>query len=63
MRYRINGINIEGSNASLSQTFAALAELLRNKVIKDFTLTRTNLEQVFINFAKFQISAAAEGSA
>lgn len=61
VRYRINGINIEGSNVTLSETFATLADLLRQKVIKDFTLTRTNLEQVFINFAKFQIGAAAEG--
>ena len=53
VRYRINGINIDGSNVTLSETFRRLASLLQRQVIKDFTLTRTNLEQVFINFAKF----------
>ena len=63
VRYRIEGINIEGSNVLLSSTFRALAQMLGDQTIKDFQLTRTNLEQVFINFAKFQINAAAEGSA
>ena len=63
VRYRVTGINIEGSNVALSRTFAALSGLLQRRVIKDFTMTRTNLEQVFINFAKFQISNAAEGDA
>ena len=62
VRYRVNGINIEGSDITLSDTFGRLASLLQRHVIKDFSLTRTNLEQVFINFAKFQINAAAEGN-
>lgn len=53
VRYRIEGINIVGSEVMLSSTFGHLAEMLKDKVIKDFSLTRTNLEQVFINFAKF----------
>ena len=53
VRYRIEGINIAGSEVMLSSTFGHLAEMLKDKVIKDFSLTRTNLEQVFINFAKF----------
>ena len=57
------GINIENSNVLLSETFETLATMLREKIIKDFTLTRTNMEQVFINFAKFQINSAAEGEA
>jgi len=37
--------------------------MLKDNIIKDFSLARTNLEQVFIDFAKFQINAAAEGDA
>ena len=47
----------------LSDTFGKLASLLQRHIIKDFSLVRTNLEQVFINFAKFQIQAAAHGDA
>ena len=61
IRYRVEGINIEGSNVLLSETFAELAKMQESRIIKDFSLVRTNLEQVFINFAKFQINAAAEG--
>lgn len=61
VRYKLEGINIEGSNVLLSETFAALAALLQREVIKDFALVRTNMEQVFINFAKFQIQAAIDG--
>ena len=53
VRYRVNGINIQDSNVTLSDVFAKLASLLERRVIKDFSLTRTNLEHVFINFAKF----------
>lgn len=61
VRYRLEGINIEGSNVLLSETFAQLAALLQRGVIKDFALVRTNMEQVFINFAKFQIQGAIDG--
>ena len=40
-----------------------LANMLSEGTIKDFQLTRTNLEQVFINFAKFQIQAHSQGDA
>jgi len=63
VRYRVEGINVAGSNVLLSDTFAKLATLISEQRIKDFTLMRTNMEQVFINFAKFQINAAAEGEA
>ena len=53
VRYRVEGINIEGSNVLLSDVFNKLATMLAQGTIKDFQLTRTNLEQVFINFAKF----------
>jgi len=55
-RYRIEGINSEqpiGRRVMLSEAFGVLAGLLQSETIKDFSLTRTNLEQVFINFAKF----------
>ncbi len=53
LRYRISGINIDNSGVLLSDTFGKLASLMQRHVIKDFSLVRTNLEQVFINFAKF----------
>lgn len=53
VRYRVEGINIDGSGVLLSDVFRNLADLVSRGVIKDFQLTRTNLEQVFINFAKF----------
>ena len=62
VRYKVEGINIDGSNVTLSETFGRLASLLQRKLIKDYTLTRTNMEQVFIDFAKFQINHAAEGT-
>ena len=62
VRYKVEGINIDGSNVTLSETFGRLASLLQRKLIKDYTLTRTNMEQVFIDFAKFQINHAAEGA-
>ena len=61
VRYRVNGINIAESNLHLSEVFGSLADLMRRKLIKDFSMTRTNMEQVFINFAKFQIRAAIDG--
>ena len=41
---------------SLSETFRVLANLLKSGAIKEFALTRTTIEQVFTNFAKFQIN-------
>jgi len=63
VRYRVEGINIEGSGVELSKVFQTLADLVSQGIVKDFTLTRTNLEQVFINFAKFQIQAHMQGDA
>ena len=60
-RFKIDGINQDGSEVTLSDTFARLARLMESETIIDFSLTRTNLEQVFINFAQFQIQAAADG--
>jgi len=61
LSFKVNGINEEGSDKTLSETFEKLAKLLETGIIQDFTLTRTDLEQVFVNFAKFQIQAAADG--
>jgi hypothetical protein len=41
------------AEARLSTMFARLSEVLATGMVIDFTLTRTTLEQVFINFAKF----------
>ena len=49
VRYRVEGINIEDSGVLLSDVFNHLANLVSDGIVKDFTLTRTNLEQVFIN--------------
>jgi len=46
---------------ALSEVFGKCAKLLEQEIIKDFTLTRTTMSEVFTNFAKFQIKAAAEG--
>ena len=46
---------------SLSSTFRKCAKLLEDGLIRDFTLTRTTMSEVFTNFAKFQINAAAKG--
>ena len=62
VRYRITGINIHGSGVTLSETFSKLASYLQSETVKDFALTRTNMEHVFTNFAKFQINAATEGT-
>ena len=64
-RFKIEGINLDGDDGkpqvSLSEAFGKLAGLLEREVIKDFALTRTTMGEVFTNFAKFQIDAAAEG--
>jgi len=41
--------------------FAKLSELLATGDLIDFTLTRTTLEQIFINFAKFQVQTDING--
>jgi hypothetical protein len=43
--------------------FAKLSEVLATGLVIDFTLTRTTLEQVFINFAKFQVGSDIQGNA
>jgi len=47
---------------ALSKVFGSLHELIVAEKIKDFEVTRTTLEQVFIHFAKFQIRGAAENA-
>ena len=63
LRYTVKGINESGSDITLSQTFDSLVQLLKDQVLTDFALTRTTMEQVFINFAKFQVAQAIEGDA
>lgn len=41
--------------------FAKLSELLATGDLIDFTLTRTTLEKIFINFAKFQVQTDING--
>ena len=56
-RYKLVGLHAgEDSGMSLSETFRVLANLLKSGAIKEFALTRTTIEQVFTNFAKFQIN-------
>jgi len=54
------GINAGGDDGavslSLSESFRKLALLLSENIIKDFTLTRTTMGEVFTDFAKFQIN-------
>lgn len=58
-RFKIMGINAGQDNEdgkpklTLSYTFSKLAELLDQDVIKDFTLTRTTMSEIFTDFAKF----------
>ena len=49
-------------NLTLSDTFSKCAQLLERDVITDFEMTRTTMSEVFTDFAKFQIDAAAKGS-
>lgn len=64
-RFKIMGINAGQENEegkpklTLSYTFSKLAELLEQGTIKDFTLTRTTMGEIFTDFAKFQIDNAA----
>ena len=43
-RYRVSGINEEGTGITLSQTFESLVRLLQDEVVTDFALTRTTME-------------------
>jgi hypothetical protein len=45
----------------LSAMFAKLSDILRTGQVVEFTLTRTTLEQVFVNFAKFQVNNDIQG--
>jgi replication initiation and membrane attachment protein DnaB len=45
---------------ALSFAFDKLAQLLDKDVISSFAITRTTMGEVFTDFAKFQINAAAE---
>ena len=44
---------------SLSDTFDKCARMLERGLIRDFSLTRTTMTEVFTDFPKFQINAAA----
>ena len=57
-RFKIMGINMMSDNGNnkaitLSDCFRKLAELLQEGTIKDFALTRTTMNEVFTDFAKF----------
>lgn len=41
------------NNLTLSEIFDKCAQLLSQEVIKDFSLTRTTMGEVFTDFAKF----------
>jgi len=41
-------------SAKLSEIFRTMNRLVEEKLITDFSVTRSSLEQVFIHFAKFQ---------
>ena len=43
----------QANNLTLSEVFDKCAQLLHKEVIKDFTLTRTTMGEVFTDFAKF----------
>jgi ABC-type multidrug transport system ATPase subunit len=48
-------IDSNDESKKLSTMFSKLSEILATGHVFDFTLTRTTLEQIFINFAKFQV--------
>ena len=60
-RFKILGVNAvaqsgaenEAVNLTLSEVFDKCAQLLQQEIIKDFTLTRTTMGEVFTDFAKF----------
>ena len=41
------------TSLSLSETFDKCAKMLQSGLIKDFSLTRTTMSEVFTDFAKF----------
>ena len=49
----IDNTGAQANNLSLSEVFDKCAQLLYKDVIKDFTLTRTTMGEVFTDFAKF----------
>lgn len=56
-RFKIHGVNTENAegavSSTLSEVFDKCAQLLQSEAIKDFTLTRTTMGEVFTDFAKF----------
>lgn len=44
----------------LSNIFAIMNELVENRIIQDFQVTRSSLEHVFIHFAKFQLGSGQQ---
>lgn len=46
----------------LSTMFEKLSSILQTGHVIEFTLTRTTLEQVFVNFAKFQVNYDISGN-
>jgi len=48
--------NLPFEGFRFSEAFGKLEELKEHGVIKDFSIYNTTLEQIFINFSKFQIS-------
>ena len=57
----MTGIDNNDPSKRLSTVFASLAQILQTRKVIDFTLTRTTLEQVFVNFAKFQVGGDSSG--
>jgi hypothetical protein len=51
--FKIMQIGSGPNQIKLSTMFEQLVEILKTGKVLDFTLTRTTLEQVFVNFAKF----------
>jgi len=64
-RFKIMGINIPDAQGNvgltLSETLLKCTEMQDQGIIKEFTLTRTTMGEVFTDFAKFQIDGAAKG--
>lgn len=59
--FTVTGIDNNDPTKRLSNVFASLVQILQTRKVIDFTLTRTTLEQVFINFAKFQVGGDISG--
>jgi len=51
--FSVVGINSNDYDKRLSTVFGKLSQILQTGKVIEFTLTRTTLEQVFVNFAKF----------